>query len=191
VGQAVGAGDDDGATNYGWQTLRIALATQLLIAVVLVAAARPVAVAFGTEYVDLTVTFIRVFGLAVAGFSVSRTMRGSLRGAGDTRWPLYGTVLGSFVVRLPVAALALPAGFAVTARGPLDRLLEHALVEDRRERPRTLLLTIDSEPPLLPFQPHPFHSILLDRPIDLVRTRTRRTLGVLPGHRYPSRYRCL
>jgi putative MATE family efflux protein len=117
VGQAIGAGDDDGATDYGWQTLRIALATQLLIAAVLVLAARPIAVAFGTDTVDLTVTFIRVFGVAVAGFSVSRTMRGSLRGAGDTRWPLYGTLLGSFGVRLPVAALSLPAGFAVTVLG--------------------------------------------------------------------------
>jgi Na+-driven multidrug efflux pump len=32
--------------------------------------------------VALTVTFIRVFGLGVAGFSVSRTLRGGLRGAG-------------------------------------------------------------------------------------------------------------
>jgi len=114
VGQRIGAGDDRGATEYGWQTLRIALATQLLIAAVLVLAARPVAAAFGTEHVGLTVTFIRVFGVAVAGFSVSRTMRGSLRGAGDTRWPFYGTFLGTFVVRLPVAALALPTAFAVT-----------------------------------------------------------------------------
>ncbi|PSP31258.1 hypothetical protein BRC64_10730 [Halobacteriales archaeon QH_10_67_22] len=117
VGQAIGAGDDDGATDYGWQTLRIALATQLLIAAVLVLGARPIAVAFGTDTVDLTVTFIRVFGVAVAGFSVSRAMRGSLRGAGDTRWPMYGTLLGSFGVRLPVAALSLPAGFAVTVLG--------------------------------------------------------------------------
>ncbi|WP_436930206.1 MATE family efflux transporter [Halosimplex halobium] len=117
VGQYVGSGDDENAAEYGWQTLRIALATQLLVAAVLVAAARPVAVAFGTNEVDLTVQFIRVFGLAVAGFSVSRTMRGSLRGAGDTRWPLYGTVLGTYVVRLPVASLALPAGFAVTVLG--------------------------------------------------------------------------
>jgi putative MATE family efflux protein len=114
VGQRIGAGDDRSATDYGWQTLRIALATQLLIAAVLVFAARPVAAAFGTEHVGLTVTFIRVFGVAVAGFSVSRTMRGSLRGAGDTRWPFYGTFLGTFVVRLPVAALALPTAFAVT-----------------------------------------------------------------------------
>jgi putative MATE family efflux protein len=117
VGQHVGAGEDADAGDYGWQTLRIALATQLLIATVIVLAARPIATAFGTEFVDLTVTFIRVFGVVVAGFSVSRTMRGSLRGAGDTRWPLYGTLLGTFVVRLPVASLALPTGFAVTVLG--------------------------------------------------------------------------
>lgn len=117
VGQHIGAGEDDLATAYGWQTLRIALATQLLIAAGIVVAARPIAVAFGTDHVDLTVTFVRVFGVAVAGFSVSRTMRGGLRGAGDTRWPLYATVVGSFFVRLPVAALALPAGFTVAALG--------------------------------------------------------------------------
>jgi hypothetical protein len=41
VGQAIGAGDDAAAMNYGWQTLRIGLATQLLLAVVLVAGAGP------------------------------------------------------------------------------------------------------------------------------------------------------
>lgn len=117
VGQAIGRGEDGEATAYGWQTLRIGLATQLPIAAVLVVAARPIAVAFGTAHVDLTVAFIRVFGLAVAGFSVSRTMRGSLRGAGDTRWPMYGTFLATYCVRLPVAALALPVGFAISVGG--------------------------------------------------------------------------
>jgi putative MATE family efflux protein len=117
VGQSLGAGDEDGANEYGWQTLRLGLATQLLVAGVLVLAARPIATAFGTEHVALTVDFIRVFGLATAGFSVSRTMRGSLRGAGDTRWPLYGTFLGSYVVRLPLAALALPTAVTVSVAG--------------------------------------------------------------------------
>ena len=61
--------------------------------------------------------FVRVFALGIAGFSVERTLQGGLRGAGDTRWPFYGTVLGNYVVRLPVAALALPTGFAVSAFG--------------------------------------------------------------------------
>ena len=114
VGQHIGAGEETEAEDYGWQTLRIALATQLILAVVIAVFARPIALAFGTGYPDLTVDFIRVFALAVAGFSVSRTMRGSLRGAGDTRWPMYGTFLGSYVVRIPLAFLALPAATVVT-----------------------------------------------------------------------------
>ena len=117
VGQAIGAGDRGGADNYAWQTLRVGLATQVLLAVVLVVAARPLALAFGTEYVGLTVDFIRVFGLVTAAYSVSRTMRGSLRGAGDTRWPLYAELLGSYLVRIPVAALALPTAFSVSVAG--------------------------------------------------------------------------
>jgi len=118
VGQAVGGGDGDEAADYGWQTLRIGLATQLLVAVAIVVAARPLADLFATDYPGQVVAFVRVFALGVAGFSVARTMRGALRGAGDTRWPLYGTVLGTYAVRLPLAALALPVGVAVTA-GPL------------------------------------------------------------------------
>jgi putative MATE family efflux protein len=117
VGQSLGAGDEDSATDYGWQTLRISLITQLVLAAGIVLAARPIALAFGTEYIDLTVQFIRLFGLVTAGFSVSRTMRGSLRGAGDTRWPLYGTFLGSYVIRLPIALVALPAAYTVTLGG--------------------------------------------------------------------------
>ncbi|MFB9810819.1 MATE family efflux transporter [Haloarcula sebkhae] len=114
VGQSLGAGDEGEATAYGWQTLRVALAVQLVAAVLLVVFARPIVALFGTAYPDLAAAFVRVFGLLVAGFSVSRTMRGSLRGAGDTRWPLYGTVLGGYCYRLPVAALALPPSFVVT-----------------------------------------------------------------------------
>jgi putative MATE family efflux protein len=117
VGQAIGRADRAGATAYGWQALRLGVVTQVLAAALIVVAARPIAVAFGTEYVGLAVDFIRTFGLLAAGFSVSRTMRGSLRGAGDTRWPLYAELLGSYVVRLPIAVLALPATAAVSVWG--------------------------------------------------------------------------
>jgi putative MATE family efflux protein len=123
VGQRLGAGDPDEAAEYGWQTLRIALVTQLLIAGVIFAAARPIAQAFDAGNLELTVTFIRVFGLGVAAFSVSRTLRGGLRGAGDTRWPFYGGIISTYLVRLPFAFVALPLGFVIGlgpyALGPL------------------------------------------------------------------------
>jgi putative MATE family efflux protein len=117
VGQALGAGDPTEADAYGRHTLRLALATQLLVAAVLVVLAPTLARAFGASDVALTVTFVRVFGLGVAAFSVARTFRGALRGAGDTRWPLYGGLVGTWLVRLPLVSLALPAGFGVGLLG--------------------------------------------------------------------------
>ncbi len=108
VGQSIGRGEADKATRYGWSTTRIALATQLLVAASLILLAAPIAAVFNTEPVGLTVEFIRVFGLAVGGFSIARTLQGALRGAGDTTWPLYGKMLG-LSVRLSVAVLALDA----------------------------------------------------------------------------------
>lgn len=116
VGQAIGGGEEAEATRYGWDTLRIALATQLLIAAGMVLFAPLIVIAFGAEEQALTVDFIRLFGLVVGGFSVARTMQGALRGAGDTTWPLYG-MLGGIAVRLGVATLALPAGFTVGLLG--------------------------------------------------------------------------
>jgi Na+-driven multidrug efflux pump len=117
VGQSIGAGDEEEATDYGWQTLRIALGTQVLIAALIILLARPITLAFDTRYVGLTVEFVRIFGLGVAGFSVSRTMRGALRGAGDMRWPFYGGLVGTYLVRLPLGAIAVPAGAAVLTIG--------------------------------------------------------------------------
>jgi Na+-driven multidrug efflux pump len=117
VGQHVGEGDEDGAAEAGWATLRVALATQLCIALVLVTLARPISLAFGSEHVADTVRFVRVFGLGVGAFAVSRTMRGGLRGAGDTTWPFYGTLAGTYLLKLPVAFLALPATMSVGVLG--------------------------------------------------------------------------
>jgi Na+-driven multidrug efflux pump len=119
VGQAVGGGEDGEAERDGWATVRVALATQLLVAVLIAVLAAPIATLFGTEAVGLTAEFVRVFALGVAGFAVSRTTRGALRGAGDTRWPFYGTLVGTYVLRLPIALLALPVGYTL-ALGPLS-----------------------------------------------------------------------
>ena len=78
--------------------------------------ARQIAVVFTADTVALTTGFIRVFALTVAAFSVARSMRGALRGAGDTTWPLYGKVAG-LAARLGIVALALPVGTTFTLVG--------------------------------------------------------------------------
>ena len=117
VGQALGDGDEETAEEYGWQTVRIALATGVLLGTFVVIGARPLALLFGAENVELTVVFIYVFSAAIVGFSLSRTFQGALRGAGDTRIPFYAILVGNYLIRLPIAALALSAGVAVGAFG--------------------------------------------------------------------------
>lgn len=114
VGQNIGLGNETDATRYGWQTLRIAVVTQVLIGGILVALSPWIVRLFNAGSPELTVAFVRVFGLGVVAFSVSRTMRGGLRGAGDTLWPLYGTVLATGL-RVPIAALGLPVGVALAS----------------------------------------------------------------------------
>ncbi|MFW5958999.1 MAG: MATE family efflux transporter [Natronomonas sp.] len=112
VGQRLGQGDEEAATEYAWDTMTVGLATQLVIAALFAVFARRVALLFGTEAVELTTTFIWIFALGIAGFSVAQSIEGSLRGAGDTTWPLYGTIIGTSS-RLVITALALPVGFVL------------------------------------------------------------------------------
>ncbi len=112
VGQHVGGNRMQEAEDSGWQTLRIALATQLLIGFILTLGADPISSLFDSRDPILTTTFIRVFGIGVAAYSISRTMQGGLRGAGDTLWPFYGTLLGT-ASRIGVALLALPVDVTI------------------------------------------------------------------------------
>jgi putative MATE family efflux protein len=116
VGQALGGGQETEAAAYGWGTVRVAVASQVLIAALFAILAQPIATLFGTEAATLTVWFIWMFALSVAGSSVTQALEGSLRGAGDTTWPLIGTALGTGL-RLVVTALALPAGVVLVSVG--------------------------------------------------------------------------
>lgn len=117
VGQALGHGDEEIAERYGYQTFRLSLATGIILGVLVVIAARPLALLFGAENIDLTVQFIYVFSAAIVGFSISRTFQGALRGAGDTRVPFYATLVGNYVIRLPIAALAISTTVSFSAFG--------------------------------------------------------------------------
>ncbi|HEY5539364.1 MAG TPA: MATE family efflux transporter, partial [Thermoplasmata archaeon] len=55
--------------------------------------------------VDLSVLFIRLHATSIPAIGLFFTLSGSLRGAGDTKWPLYASVFGTYAIRLPLSVL--------------------------------------------------------------------------------------
>lgn len=112
VGQSIGAGDDDAAARRGWDAARVALATQAALGLAIAAFADPLVGLFRVADPGLHVVFLRAFGLAVPAYAVGRTLRGALRGAGDSNVPFAAATLGT-LARVPLAATALAPGVLV------------------------------------------------------------------------------
>ncbi len=103
VGQYLGAGQPEEAARAGWRATGGAIAVMGLVGLSIIITAPLIARIFGAtgqETVDLTVVFIYILGAAQPLMAVEFALGGSLRGAGDTRFPLYSILTGLFAVRL-------------------------------------------------------------------------------------------
>lgn len=60
-------------------------------------------------------TFVRIAATAVVGMGPDGSTTGVLRGAGDTRWPFSGNVVGLRAVALPIAYLRIVSPVGSTA----------------------------------------------------------------------------
>jgi putative MATE family efflux protein len=107
VGQSLGAGDPARAAHSGWRAMWLAVASMSVLAVLIVSAARPIArmMLDEPEVVRLTVAFIRLLGVAQPLMAIDFALSGALRGAGDTRFPLYTTFCGLICGRVLLAAI--------------------------------------------------------------------------------------
>ncbi|MDJ0866199.1 MAG: MATE family efflux transporter [Myxococcota bacterium] len=106
VGQNLGAGRPDLAIRSGWRATGGAVVVMGGIGLAIIALAQPLAGAFGAAgeaTVELTVQFIYILGAAQALMAVEFALGGALRGAGDTRFPLFAILTGLFVFRLGLA----------------------------------------------------------------------------------------
>ena len=107
VGQSLGAGRSDLAEMAARESTKLSLLVMAGLAAFNFAFADLVAYAFvgpGPAH-DLSVTFIRIHATSIPAVGVFFTISGSLRGAGDTRWPLYASLAGTYAIRLPLSAL--------------------------------------------------------------------------------------
>jgi len=107
VGQSLGAGLPEDADLRAREATKMGLLVMSGLAAFNFVFAPLISFAFvgpGNAH-DLTVTFIRIHATSIPAVGVFFTISGTLRGAGDTRWPLYASLAGTYLVRLPLSAL--------------------------------------------------------------------------------------
>jgi Na+-driven multidrug efflux pump len=106
VGQNLGAGRPEEAARSGWRATFGAVAVMSSVGLAIILLARPLAGSFGAageETVRLTVIFVYILGAAQPLMAIEFTLGGALRGAGDTRFPLFALLVGLIVFRLAAA----------------------------------------------------------------------------------------
>ncbi len=109
VGQHLGANDHEGAARSGWRSMFLAIVSMGGLGVVIIIFADEMASFFlGDAQLTITYTvqFIYLLGAAMPLMAIEFAIGGSLRGAGDTRFPLMATIVGLLVMRCGLAALA-------------------------------------------------------------------------------------
>ncbi len=116
VGQNLGAKRPDAAERSGWDAAMWSVGVMGVIALTIFAFAPAIARVFiaDPEVIDFAVTFIRIHALSIPAVGVFFAIDGSLRGAGDTRFPLVTSLTGIYGLRLPLAyVLGFVLGFGI------------------------------------------------------------------------------
>ncbi len=105
IGQNLGGGRPGEAERSGWAALGLSTRLMSVAGVVIFVAARPIARLFvdDAEVIADAVSFIRVLAAAQPLMAIDFTLGGALRGAGDTRFPLFTVLVGFYVCRLGFA----------------------------------------------------------------------------------------
>lgn len=112
VGQNLGAGSPEQAARSGWVAFRLGCAVMTLMAIVFFVLAEPMFLLFcpypwQRPMVDLGVPVLRLVAFAMPPLACTIIFTNALRGAGDTRVPVFFTWIGFFVVRIPLAYILI------------------------------------------------------------------------------------
>lgn len=107
VGQALGARDPRRAEAYTYEALLQGGLMMALIGSTMVFFPQTLTAIFVNDpaVIEAAAAPLRAAGLVQPALAVSFIMLGALRGAGDTRWPLYSRMLTTWGVRLPLTIL--------------------------------------------------------------------------------------
>ena len=105
VGHSIGADDPGQAVRYTVLARRMARVSTAVVAVLFVIFARPLVTMFTPEpdVIKFAIPIIWIVALIQYVQSALMCTAGALRGAGDTMYPLYASLLGVWVFRIAIA----------------------------------------------------------------------------------------
>jgi putative MATE family efflux protein len=117
VGQRLGAGDEADAEAYALAIVRLSATVYVVAAVVVFALSPWIAGVFVDDpsVVSVAAPFVAAAAVSVVFLGVDGSATGTLRGAGDTQYPFFTSLLGRYGCALPVAALGLVTTLGATA----------------------------------------------------------------------------
>ena len=104
VGQGLGAGMPDVAENWAKETRKMGNIVSGFMGILFILAGKYIAMLYtgDPEVVSRTAAALKILGLVQPAQSTQFILAGGLRGAGDTKWPLYSTAIGVWGFRVVV-----------------------------------------------------------------------------------------
>jgi len=107
VGQNLGANRPEEADRSAREATKLSILVMGAIGAFTFVFAPWIALAFAEPgpAVDLSILFIRLHSTSIPAVGLFFTLSGSLRGAGDTKWPLYASLVGTYILRLPLSLI--------------------------------------------------------------------------------------
>jgi len=105
VGQSLGANDAEKAEKLANITHHMAMAVACLMGIAFLLFSQQLARLYtkDMEVIAMAGMVLKIMALAQPGQSTQLSLSGALRGAGDTKYPLYASIFGIWIFRVVVA----------------------------------------------------------------------------------------
>src|SRR6266403_695830 len=102
VGQGLGGGDPKFSRKAGWESTRMAVILMTAMGLLFIIFAHQIAALFisDKQVIEYTVQFMYALAAAQPLMAIDWTITGALRCAGDSQFPLYGSLAGFYGMRL-------------------------------------------------------------------------------------------
>jgi len=116
VGQALGAGKMELVEASIRRTILFSIAFNTLLGLSFILFSRSIVSIFGStpDVLDLAALAVAISAAELLGIGIEMVLVGGMRGAGDTRTPMYVTIVGVLLFRLPVVyLLAITLGWGL------------------------------------------------------------------------------